>query len=160
MIGQCGRTPCPKSSVALIVARREIDRDEMLTVRAGLSDAGVAVNRHVGGAAIGRGDDLVTGDAILGHQRDLTPGLRIDETERALAFVRDEEETRPPGGASGRRPGHRDDHQQSSPGSVARKDFMGVSYAGAGLEATGYGSATIITVAPGASFTGRTVRMP
>jgi hypothetical protein len=52
-MGMWGRTPWPKSRLPTTFLGGDIDDDEAGAVGAGLADAGVAVDGHVGEAAVG-----------------------------------------------------------------------------------------------------------
>ncbi len=73
-------------------ARSDIDHVDGLPVGPGLSDAGIAVDRHVGVRAVRRRDDFVPRDPALGHVRDL-PRLRgIDDPEGSRPLVGDQQD--------------------------------------------------------------------
>ena len=60
---------------------RQIDDHHVGAIRAGLSDAGVSVDRNVGEFSVGRCRDFVPGNAALGDFGNLFSGDRIDDAE-------------------------------------------------------------------------------
>jgi len=73
-------------------ARRDVDDVHGLPVGAGAADAGVAVDGHVGRAAVGRGDHLVAGDAALLDRRHLAARDGIDDAQSVIALVGHEQQ--------------------------------------------------------------------
>jgi hypothetical protein len=75
----------------------DIDDYHAVAVGSGLADAGVAVDRHVGRAAVGGRHHFVSGLAAFGHGGHLFAGGDIDNPEALVAFICHQKQT-PPGG--------------------------------------------------------------
>ena len=76
------------------LAGGEIDDLNLVPVGAGLAHAGVAVDGHEGGAAVGGGRDFVAGYALYVDGRDLLTGGRVDHAEGVVLLIGHEQEGR------------------------------------------------------------------
>ena len=65
----------------------DVDDEHLLAVGAGAAYAGVAVDGQVGGAAVGRGGDLVAGDAVFLEGEGLLCGRGVDEGEGVVLLI-------------------------------------------------------------------------
>jgi len=69
----------------------DIDDDEAGAVGAGLANAGIAVDGHIGEPAIGRGDNFMTCFAAFGDRGEDGACDWIDDGKALLALLRDQE---------------------------------------------------------------------
>jgi hypothetical protein len=74
------------------LAAGEVDDNHVASVAPGFADARIAVNRHIGSAAIGRCCHLMTGDAIFLNDRDLFSTIGIDDTQTPIALIRNQQD--------------------------------------------------------------------
>ena len=80
-------------NLANYFARSDVDHDQIAAVRARLPDARVAVNGHVGGAAIRRRDHFVASVSALRDRGNLGARCGIDDAKTAVRFVGNEQDT-------------------------------------------------------------------
>jgi hypothetical protein len=77
------------------LAGREVDNSQQATIRARLANSRVTINRHKGPLRIGRRRHFMAGDAILCDGCDLTASHWINDPERLIPLVGDQEQPTP-----------------------------------------------------------------
>jgi hypothetical protein len=73
----------------------EADDSQQATVRARLANSSITVNRHEGPFPIRRRRHFMASNAILRDRCDLTAGHRINDPERLVSFVGNQEQPAP-----------------------------------------------------------------
>jgi hypothetical protein len=98
------------------LAGGNVDDEHLVAVSAGATDACVAVDGEVGGAAVGRGGDFVSGDAVFLEGVSLFRGGGVDEGEGVVFLIGDEEGAGGLGVGGGERYGEREAEQGADGG--------------------------------------------
>ena len=66
---------------------RNVNHDHVAAVSAGLTDARVAIDWHVGKLAVRRSGDFMAGDALFRDGGDLAASFGVNNPQRVRAFV-------------------------------------------------------------------------
>src|SRR5580658_7549844 len=83
----------PKVDGVNYLAATEVDHGQRASVRAGPADSRVAVDRYECSFAIGGCGDLVPRHPSLGDGRNLPGNIWINDTERPITFIGDEQQS-------------------------------------------------------------------
>ena len=70
----------------------KVNHRHRAAVSAGRAHAGIAVDGNEGAPAVGRGRHFVAGNAAFIHRGDLSALHRVDNTQRVITFIRNQQQ--------------------------------------------------------------------